>query len=61
MRCTGTSGRRTSGPKRSTWASGSASAACGAQLGGGVFAQFLSTYRAGEQAMGLDDEAIGDR
>ena len=30
-----------------------------AQLGGGVFAQFLSTYRAGEQAMGLDDEAIG--
>src|SRR6202046_1032790 len=30
-----------------------------AQLGGGAFAQFLSTYRAGEQAMGLDDEAIG--
>src|SRR5260370_19793056 len=30
-----------------------------AQLGGGVFAQFLSTYRAGEQAMGLDDEAVG--
>jgi hypothetical protein len=30
-----------------------------AQLGGGVLAQFLNTYRAGEQAMGLDDESIG--
>ena len=32
-----------------------------AQLGGWAFAQFLGTYRAGEQAMGLDDEAIGWR
>ena len=30
-----------------------------AQLGGGMLSGFLSTYRAGEQAMGLDDEAIG--
>ena len=29
-----------------------------AQLSGGVFAQFISAYRAGEQAMGLDDEAV---
>ena len=30
-----------------------------AQLGGGMLSGFISTYRAGEQAMGLDDEAIG--
>ena len=30
-----------------------------AQLGGGALTQFLSAYRTGEQAMGLDDEAIG--
>jgi RecA/RadA recombinase len=29
-----------------------------AQLSGGVFSQFLNAYRAGEQAMGLEDEAI---
>jgi RecA/RadA recombinase len=29
-----------------------------AQLSGGVFAQFINAYRAGEQAMGLDDEAV---
>ena len=32
----------------------------GAQLSGGVFAQFLNAYRAGEQAMGLDDEALSN-
>jgi RecA/RadA recombinase len=30
----------------------------GAQLSGGVFAQFLNAYRGGEQAMGLEDEAV---
>ncbi|MGD0925466.1 MAG: ATP-binding protein [Streptosporangiaceae bacterium] len=30
-----------------------------AQLGGGVLSGFLSAYRSGEQAIGLDDEAIG--
>jgi AAA-like domain len=29
-----------------------------AQLSGGVFAQFINLYRAGEQAMGIDDEAV---
>jgi hypothetical protein len=29
-----------------------------AQLSGGVLAAFISAYRAGEQAMGLDDEAV---
>ncbi|MDX6392830.1 MAG: hypothetical protein QOJ73_3893 [Streptosporangiaceae bacterium] len=29
-----------------------------AQLSGGVFAQFINMYRAGEQAMGIDDEAV---
>jgi hypothetical protein len=29
-----------------------------AQLSGGLFSQFLSAYRAGEQAMGLQDEAV---
>jgi RecA/RadA recombinase len=29
-----------------------------AQLSGGVFAQFINAYRAGEQVMGLEDEAI---
>jgi RecA/RadA recombinase len=29
-----------------------------AQLSGGVFAQFINAYRAGEQAMGIDDEAV---
>jgi RecA/RadA recombinase len=29
-----------------------------AQLSGGLFAQFISAYRAGEQVMGLDDEAV---
>jgi RecA/RadA recombinase len=29
-----------------------------AQLSGGVFAQFINAYRAGEQVMGLDDEAV---
>src|SRR5205814_942517 len=32
-----------------------------AQMSGGVIAQFLNLYRAGEQAMGLDDEAVRDR
>ena len=31
-----------------------------AQLSGGVFSQFISAYRAGEQALGLDDEAVSD-
>ena len=29
-----------------------------AQLSGGVFSQFINLYRAGEQVMGLDDEAV---
>jgi len=29
-----------------------------AQISGGVFAQFVNAYRAGEQVMGLDDEAV---
>ena len=29
-----------------------------AQLSGGVFSQFINAYRAGEQVMGLDDEAV---
>ena len=29
-----------------------------AQLSGGVLAQFINMYRAGEQAMGIDDEAV---
>ena len=29
-----------------------------AQLSGGVIAQFINMYRAGEQAMGIDDEAV---
>jgi RecA/RadA recombinase len=29
-----------------------------AQLSGGVFAQFINLYRTGEQAMGIDDEAV---
>ncbi len=29
-----------------------------AQLSGGAFAQFINLYRAGEQAMGIDDEAV---
>jgi RecA/RadA recombinase len=29
-----------------------------AQLSGGVFAQFIGLYKAGEQAMGIDDEAV---
>jgi RecA/RadA recombinase len=29
-----------------------------AQLSGGVLAQFVNMYRAGEQAMGIDDEAV---
>ena len=29
-----------------------------AQLSGGVIASFISAYRAGEQALGLDDEAV---
>jgi hypothetical protein len=29
-----------------------------AQLSGGVFSQFINLYRAGEQAMGVDDEAV---
>jgi hypothetical protein len=29
-----------------------------AQLSGGVFSQFINSYRAGEQAMGLQDEAV---
>ena len=29
-----------------------------AQLSGGVFAQFINMYRAGEQSMGIDDEAV---
>ena len=32
----------------------------GAQLSGGVFAQFLNAYRAGEQTMGLNDEALSN-
>ena len=32
-----------------------------AQLSGGVFSQFINLYQAGEQAMGLDDEAVGPR
>ena len=57
-RCTGTSGPRTSGPRRSTSASGSASAACGRSFRGGLLAQFASSYRAAEQALGLIDEAV---
>ena len=30
-----------------------------AQLSGGVFSQFINAYRASEQAMGLQDEAVG--
>ena len=29
-----------------------------AQLSGGVFSQFINLYKSGEQAMGLDDEAV---
>jgi len=31
-----------------------------AQLAGGVLAQFLSAYRAGEQLLGLEDDAVGN-
>jgi AAA domain-containing protein len=32
-----------------------------AQMSGGVISQFLNLHRAGEQAMGLDDDAVGER
>ena len=31
-----------------------------AQLSGGIFSQFISAYRGGEQALGLTDEAVSD-
>jgi hypothetical protein len=32
-----------------------------AQMSGGFISQFLNLHRAGEQAMGLDDDAVGER
>ncbi len=57
-RCTGTYGPRTSGPRRSTWASGSASAACGRSYRAALLASSPTPTGRASSCSACQDEAV---